>query len=232
MYRRYILTLSLTSSQADKASNEEKQDNMLYDEEQQRYLQLLANGGVEELAVDASDIDSSDVSSDGGSEDEHDDVDGDVPSDSRGGGFEKHARSEVDVSGSREDDTSQGRNPLLAEISTKSERRQAATQRWFNDPLFEGVEEEHDEEVAHIEDSTANGGESQNGRAAKRPRSESDTRGRKSLPGVDGERLEVEEGRAAAAVLESMPMTDKEKRKEKRKKVMDHAEEPRVMSLE
>lgn len=39
------------------------EDTMMYDGDQQRYLQLLATGGEKEVAVDASDIDSSDVAS-------------------------------------------------------------------------------------------------------------------------------------------------------------------------
>ena len=78
-----------------KAAEEEMQDTMLYDGDQQRYLRLLANGGEEEVGIDASDVDSSDVAS-------SNDVDSDSDDDSDfGGSGRDNLRSSVARSAGR-----------------------------------------------------------------------------------------------------------------------------------
>lgn len=210
----------VVTEQATKAAEEEMEDTMMYDGDQQRYLQLLANGGEEETAVDASDIDSSDVaSSDDISSDGNDsemDTDKLRTSVARSQGRGKRRRSEMGLSsltGAAEP------HPLLAEIASKSERRQAATQRWFSDPLFADVDETHatpEDTVAEDDVDNLDGERDEEGKTlAKRRRNGVDiSRGRKK----SGEDVQ-KEGGEAAALLASMPKTEKEKRKEKRKKV-------------
>lgn len=249
-----------------KAAEEEMQDTMLYDGDQQRYLRLLANGGEEEVGIDASDVDSSDVAS---SNDVDSDSDADSDIGGSGGGRDSPLRSSVARSAGR---GKRGRaqmgtpldgkggagaasdpNPLLAEIATKSERRQAASQRWFSDPIFNEVDEtlaasvepgqqqqQQEEESADDDDvmedapgavekpSSATrprrGGDEEKGR--RRVQGGGEEKGRRRVQGEDG----VGEGQggqelgAADALLAAMPKTEKEKRKEKRKKAAERKE--------
>lgn len=219
------------------------QDTMLYDGDQQRYLQLLANGGEEETNVDASDIDSSDVASSNEIESDSDSDEDQLASDRmrssvlRSQGRGKRGRSAIG-SDAEVDANADDRNPLIAEIASKSERRQAATQRWFNDPLFAEVDEaeptatvEGDDVVSArpgedggLDDSNPDMDEENETRPSrKRARGDGGkdgkgTRGRRGVEehvGGDGD----EQMGEAAALLKAMPKTDKEKRKEKRKKV-------------
>lgn len=204
---------------------------MLYDGDQQRYLQLLANGGEEELGIDASDVDSSDVASSNdiasdGEENEDSDEDDRLRSSvPRSPGRGKRGRKEIGAL--RAVHPTSDSNPLLAEIASKSERRQAAAQRWFNDPLFadvdetlrvddgaeEGVGEDADEDEA-IKDDDAGVP------PIKRSRRGAESGRRRKVSAVGEERRE--EAGAAAALLAAMPKTEKEKRKEKRKKVQGY----------
>ena len=207
-----------------KAAEEEMQDTMLYDGDQQRYLRLLANGGEEEVGIDASDVDSSDVASSNGIDSDSED-DSDVgavgardslkSSVARSAGRGKRSRAQMGAGGG---EGMSDPNPLLAEIASKSERRQAASQRWFSDPIFDDVDEtlaaavepvEHDAEVDDAPDAV------DNEEASNKPR-----RG----GGVDKgrQRRGGEEQGAAEVLLAAMPKTEKEKRKEKRKKVKKH----------
>ncbi|CAM9738667.1 unnamed protein product, partial [Ectocarpus fasciculatus] len=195
-------------AKAAKAAEEEMEDTALYDGDQQRYLQLLANGGEEEIGIDASDVDSSDVAS---SDDISDDEDSDDEvrdklrsSVSRSAGRGKRGREAMGASAAAVSDP----NPLMAEIGSKSERRQAAAQRWFSDPLFAGIdetleggEEADDEAVDVAPPSKRKRGGGEEDRAKRR--------------GAEGPGKELG---AAEALMASMPKTEKEKRKEKRKK--------------
>lgn len=209
------------SAQVAKAAEEEMQDTMLYDGDQQRYLQLLANGGEEEVGIDASDVDSSDVASSNDIDSSDDDSDHGArdklsSSVARAASSGKRGRAAIGASDP---------NPLMAEIGSKTERRQAAAQRWFNDPLFAGVDESL--AAAEEEGQEADGGvDAEGGRtevddetasappAKRKRRKEGKEKGEKER-GAEGGR----EMGAAEALLASMPKSDKEKRKEKRKKV-------------
>ena len=215
--------------------NEEKQDSMLYDGEQQRYLRLLANGGEEEMGVDASDVDSSDVASsdddiqtDGESDEESDQ--GELLSSLKA---KRESRVAIKSRGARAEGASRRveRNPLLAEITSKAERRQAATQRWFSDPLFDEVDQSlggegdrgiGDGEPAGGEETEKDGseGEANRRRPSKRSRHTADETKDIESESATGKGGESQDG-AAANFLASMPKTDKEKRKEKRKKVRE-----------
>lgn len=222
----FLPVVAATMTKAAKAAEEEMQDKMLYDGEQQRYLQLLANGGEEEMGVDASDIDSSDVASSD-----------DIRSESEEGSDEdgprllasKRGRVAATKAGLSDADTvvaasAKDRNPLLAEIASRSERRQSAAQRWFSDPLFQGVEDSADgSEVVTGMDVDEN--ESSEPKRSKRDKSAARRRGASGKAAVasamgDSDDDMALEGSAAEKLLKSMPKTDKEKRKEKRKKVM------------
>ncbi|CAM9476302.1 unnamed protein product [Ectocarpus sp. 6 AP-2014] len=195
-------------AKAAKAAEEEMEDMALYDGDQQRYLQLLANGGEEEVGIDASDVDSSDVASSDDISDD-DDSDDDVrdklsSSVSRAVGRGKRGRDAMGASAVVSDP-----NPLMAEIGSKSERRQAAAQRWFSDPLFAGIDEtlegggeeqEADDEASGVVPTSKR----------KRGTGEEDRAKRRGAAG--------EELGAAETLIAAMPKTDKEKRKEKRKK--------------
>lgn len=201
--------------QANKAADEAAQDSILYDGEQQRYLQLLANGGADEVPVDASDIDSSDVSSSLDASDVDSD-DEDEPQD-------KDTQKRMPSASERpEKEGPRGRHPLLTEISSKSERRRAATERWFNNPLFAGVDvDDSPRPEAEIHFHQHGLGDDETGqegiqRPTKRPRSGGELR-EKSIRETAKEEEEL--SGAAAELLAAMPKTDKEKRKEKRRKV-------------
>lgn len=196
---------------------------MLYDGEQQRYLQLLANGGEEEMGVDASDIDSSDVAS---SDDIRSGSEGESDEDSPRLLATKRRRPAVTKADTAVAASSKDRNPLIAEIASKSERRQSAAQRWFSDPLFEGVEDSVDgtEVVTDMDlDDEDESSEQKQSKRSKREANASSRQGLREKAAVTEEREQSDdmawEGSAADRVLKSMPKTDKEKRKEKRKKV-------------
>lgn len=213
------------------------EDRMLYDGDQQRYLQLLANGGEEEVGIDASDVDSSDVAS-SNDIDSSDDDDSDADVEGKGGvknarnklissvaraaGRGKRGRAEIGQSATEEKDEEDRSNPLMAEIGSKSERRQAAAQRWFNDPLFEGVEE------TLAEDNDGGGaGHDEDGEAGDDEERDAPTK-RSRRGGDKGSRGGNKELGAAEALMAAMPKTEKERRKEKRKKVR---QEPRILSV-
>lgn len=224
------------SLQATKAAEEEMEDTMLYDGDQQRYLQLLANGGEQEVGIDASDVDSSDVASsndiDSDSDDDSDSgVGGDgrlrdklVSSVARSAGRGKRGRAEMGRSAATEDgdeiNADEQGNPLMAEIGSKTERRQAAAQRWFNDPLFAGV----DEALAGTADRDGvDGDDEEGGEYDAEPRNSRKKRSRRGGGGGKGREENVQEEQkelgAAEELMAVMPMTEKDKRKEKRKKV-------------
>lgn len=211
-----IFRLCTSAIQAAKAAEEEMQDTMLYDGDQQRYLQLLANGGEEEVGIDASDVDSSDVASSNEIDSDSDDeADHRRPISTAAG--RKRGRAAIGTSDAKSDP-----NPLLAEIASKSERRQAATQRWFNDPLFAGVEETLEgagREAREVEGDAGDEGDTEEASKppSKRSRRGAETGRRRGKEAVA--EAETPELGAADALLASMPKTDKEKRKEKRKKV-------------
>lgn len=214
-----------------KAAEEEMQDTMLYDGDQQRYLQLLANGGEEEVGIDASDVDSSDVASSNDIDSSDDDEDTDGRQDqlhssvARSAGRGKRSRAAMGAYLDVPDGISSDPNPLLAEIASKSERRQAAKQRWFNDPLFAGVDEtlnqaEDDLHEGKVEEDKMDDGSGDETNKPPTPRSRRGAGKGRQREQSDGTAEEgVEKLGAAAALLASMPKTDKEKRKEKRKKV-------------
>lgn len=216
------------------------QDTMLYDGDQQRYLRLLANGGEEEVGIDASDVDSSDVAS-------SNDVDSDSDADSdfgassgrdnlrssvaRSAGRGKRGRAQMGapLDGSGGAGTSDP-NPLIAEIASKSERRQAASQRWFSDPIFDEVDEtlaasvepEKEEPVDDDDDMEDAPGAVAKPSSAKRPRRGGGGEKGRRRGQAEGEGGVAEGGvelGAADALMAAMPKTEKEKRKEKRKKV-------------
>lgn len=213
------------------------EDTMMYDGDQQRYLQLLANGGEEEAAIDASDIDSSDVASSNDVDSDDDESDLDDQPEKGGGqkgastsvvrseGLGKRGRSQIGVSaasvllkGDRAGAISAASeaHPLLTEIASKSERRAVATTRWFSDPLFEGV----DESVGALPTNDTvleDEGEEVEKPPTKRVRKDDET-GRRRQRGKE-DASEGEGPTAAEALLAAMPKTEKEKRKEKRKKV-------------
>lgn len=205
-----------------KASEEEMEDRTLYDGDQQRYLQLLANGGEEDVGIDASDVDSSDVASSNDIESDSDSEDEDKlhSSVARSEGRGKRGRAAIGASSRQKSDP----NPLLAEIASKSERRQAATQRWFNDPLFAEVDETpgadavKGEDVMEDEEEKEGDSDEESRPAAKRSKRDVD-RGRRKGTVEVGQEDGVQEGGAAADLLASMPKTEKQKRHEKRKKV-------------
>lgn len=219
------------SRKATKAAEEEMEDTMLFDGDQQRYLQLLANGGEEEMGIDASDVDSSDVASSNdidSSDEESDDDSRDVgtlrkklvSSVARSAGRGKRGRAEIGQSVSTSDETEESRrNPLMAEIGSRSERRQAAAQRWFNDPLFSGV----DETLAATEEGDGDSESAGHDEAREPPTKRSRRAGAVVADGQRkaerGRREEAKEVGAAEALMAAMPRTEKEKRKEKRKKV-------------
>lgn len=225
------------------------QDTMLYDGDQQRYLQLLANGGEEEVGIDASDVDSSDVASSNDIESSDSDSDGGASgagharrdklssSVARSAGRGKRGRAAMGASASDDDETAavSDPNPLMAEIGSKTERRQAAAQRWFSDPMFADVdetlaaEEEQEDEEGHEEEGMEVDGEEGDDEGRKPPTKrtrrgggEGDEKGKRRRGGRAGQ-VEDEEGKkklgAAEALMAEMPKTEKEKRKEKRKKV-------------
>lgn len=187
----------------------------MYDGDQQRYLQLLANGGEKEAVMDASDIDSSDVASSDDIDSNSDDSDADAPlaggvsSTSKGEGRGKRGRSQIGLS----EGTLNEPHPLLTEIASKSERRQVATTRWFSDPLFD---EANTLGASPTGGSVAIGEDQVEQPSLKRPR-----RGQGAVrqPQDNFVIPEGGSGGAAEALLASMPKTEKEKRKEKRKKV-------------
>lgn len=225
------------------------QDTMLYDGDQQRYLRLLANGGEEEVGIDASDVDSSDVAS-------SNDVDSDSDADSdsvgaardnlrssvaRSAGRGKRGRAQMGapLDGSGGAGTSDP-NPLLAEIASKSERRQAASQRWFSDPIFNEVdetlaatvepeEEEAVEDDAEMEDAP-DAVDKPSSNVKKPRRGGGGEKGRRRGQAEGGQGEDGEEKGAAEALLAAMPKTEKEKRKEKRKKVRGKLTIHRIIS--
>lgn len=217
-----------------KAAEEEMQDTMLYDGDQQRYLRLLANGGEEEVGIDASDVDSSDVASSNGINSDSED-DSDVgaaggrdnlkSSVARSAGRGKRSRAQMGAGGGK---GMSDPNPLLAEIASKSERRQAASQRWFSDPIFDEVDETLAAAVEPVEDDVEMDDAPDavdNEEASNKP-----CRG----GGVDKgrQRRGGEEQGAAEVLLAAMPKTEKEKRKEKRKKVKKHEVKWQVGGIE
>ncbi|CAM9740804.1 unnamed protein product [Pylaiella littoralis] len=228
-------------AKATKAAEEEMEDTMLYDGDQQRYLQLLANGGEQEVGIDASDVDSSDVAS---SNDIDSDSDGDsdsgvgvdgrlrdklLSSVARSAGRGKRGRAEMGRSAATEDgdeiNADEQGNPLMAEIGSKTERRQAAAQRWFNDPLFAGV----DEALAGTADrDDVDGDDEGGGGDDTEPRNSRKKRSRRGGGGGKGREENVQQEQkelgAAQALMAVMPMTEKDKRKEKRKKAADRKE--------
>lgn len=234
--RHDLLCSAFDLSKATKAAEEEMEDTMLYDGDQQRYLQLLANGGEEEVGIDASDIDSSDVASSNDIDSSDDDSDAEgggvgygdgdgalknarnklVSSVARSSGRGKRGRAEMGQSAMEEEKVGDRTNPLLAEIGSKSERRQAAAQRWFDDPLFAGVDEtlaENDGGVDGGNDGEVGDGDGRDP-PTKRSRRGGEGGDKGGRSGEDGK----EKG-AAEALMAAMPKTEKEKRKEKRKKV-------------
>lgn len=212
------------------------QDTMLYDGDQQRYLQLLANGDEEEVGIDASDVDSSDVASSndidssdddsdtgGGSSAKRDKLSSSV---ARSAGRGKRGRAAIGASASDEAaSASLDPNPLMAEIGSKTERRQAAAQRWFSDPMFADVDETLAAEEENKEEDGEEGDDEANKPLTKRARrggggDETGKRRRKgAASGEDAGELTKKDIGAAEALMAEMPKTDKEKRKEKRKKV-------------
>lgn len=217
------------------------EDKMLFDGDQQRYLQLLANGGEEEVGIDASDVDSSDVASsnDIDSSDDDSDTGGGAARDklsssvARSVGRGKRGRAAIGASAVS---PAEDPNPLMAEIGSKSERRQAAAQRWFNDPLFEGVDETleaEDDEDGQVGDVMSVGGDDddddeqgeEGDDESSKPAKKRIRRGGGGEGGGEkgkrrGGREEPKQLGAAEALMAAMPKTDKEKRKEKRKKVL------------
>ena len=214
------------------------QDTMLYDGDQQRYLQLLANGGEEEVGIDASDVDSSDVASsndiessddsdsDGGGRARRDKLSSSV---ARSAGRGKRGRAAMGASASDEEGAAamSDPNPLMAEIGSKTERRQAAAQRWFSDPMFADVDETLAAEKAEgMEvDGGEEDGEEGDDEATKPPTKRTrrgDEKSKRRGGGRAGQGKDEEPEKelgAAEALMAEMPKTEKEKRKEKRKKV-------------
>lgn len=211
------------------------QDTMLYDGDQQRYLQLLANGGEEEVGIDASDVDSSDVASSNDIDSSDDSDDGGSTRDklsssvARSAARGKRGRAAMGVSAPEDAEALSDPNPLMAEIGSKTERRQAAAQRWFSDPMFADVDEtlaaEEEEVIGEGED-----GEKGDDEATKPPTKRSrrgcgvDGKG-KRRGGGSGQKNNEEPKKAlgaAEALMAEMPKTEKEKRKEKRKKVTNY----------
>lgn len=198
------------------------QDTMLYDGEQQRYLQLLANGGEEEIGVDASDIDSSDVAS---SDDIQSGSEGESDDDAPRLLATKRRRPAVTEADTALTASSKNRNPLIAEIASKSERRQSAAERWFSDPLFEAVGDAADGTEVFTDMDADDESESSEQDQPKRSKRDSNAKGRRSAgkkaAQADGGQSDETawKGTTAEKVLDSIPKTDKEKRKEKRRKV-------------
>lgn len=223
MYQQTVTeVVFLDTIQVVKATEEEMEDRMLYDGDQQRYLQLLANGGEEDMGIDASDVDSSDVASSNDIESDSDSEDEDKlrSSVARSEGRGKRGRAAIGASSQQKSDP----NPLLAEIASKSERRQAATQRWFNDPLFAEVDETpgaaavKGEDVI-VEDERERDSGDEGKPTAKRSKRDANRGRRKGKEEDTGEKEGVEGRGAAADLLAAMPKTEKQKRHEKRKKV-------------
>ncbi|CAM9283832.1 unnamed protein product [Discosporangium mesarthrocarpum] len=192
-------------AKAAKAAEEEMRDTILYDGDQQRYMEML--GGFGEGGVEDSDV-SSDTS---GDMDEEEDGDSDDIVERRSGQPDKENYVEIGKN-LKSQSGARNRHPLLAEIGTKSERQYAAADRWFSNPLFAGVEAAEEHEKMEVEEKE-NDSEGEN---------EEKSKGKRARLGD-----EEEEGEAAA-VLASMPKTDKEKRKEKRKKSIERKERREV----
>ncbi|CAM9182039.1 unnamed protein product [Choristocarpus tenellus] len=209
---------------AMKAAEEEMQDTMLYDGDQQRYLEILAGVGA-----DGSDA-SSDIS---GDEDDFDVLDSDeedvpVGADLSNDGSKSSKMRTLQVKSKKAGDNGKQQHPLLAEIAPKSERQRAAAERWFSDTLFDGVDEsvEVTDDVGKDELFNDNGVDDmdESPPLAKCARVSTTARGLRHGVEVKNGGDDDLEGSAAADLLASMPKTDKEKRKEKRRKALERKE--------
>ncbi|CAM9642649.1 unnamed protein product [Chrysoparadoxa australica] len=116
---------------------------------------------------------------------------------------------------------------LISGILDGDEKKRAITSQWFDNDIFAGAEEaleqakEKDRRAAEAEASRKAAKQGGDGRGAKRARQQTSSKAGSDDEddGDSGDEVGV-----ASQVLASMPMTDKEKRKEKRKKAAERRE--------